>query len=224
MTKADTARLVAIVVTAYPNFDKFRDDQAVAATVNLWASIFANDDSGIVALALNKHIATSKWPPSVAEIRELMLEMQRPDLITPDKAWLAVSDLLHTEGEFNYGDLWEQLPPLIARAVESIGWRNLWRMYCEKAGTDRLAFIQQYGPMYEREKQRAMTPAQFASKIDSAAAAQPDRGQSLLAEREKARREHDADMRMLAGITQRRALGASEPNLPARLGTGGANE
>ena len=25
MTKADAARLVAIVVTAYPNFDKFKD-------------------------------------------------------------------------------------------------------------------------------------------------------------------------------------------------------
>ena len=29
MTKADAARLVAIVVTAYPNFDKFKDAKAI---------------------------------------------------------------------------------------------------------------------------------------------------------------------------------------------------
>lgn len=32
MTKADAARLVAIVVTAYPNFDKFKDAKAIEAT------------------------------------------------------------------------------------------------------------------------------------------------------------------------------------------------
>lgn len=202
MNKADAARLVAIVVTAYPNYDKFRDEQAVTATVNLWASMFAADDGRIVALALNKHIATSKWPPSVAELREIMLEIQRPDLIPPDKAWAAVSDLLHTVGEYNNGDLQHQLPPLVARAVETIGWGNLWEMhrsYCVggKPGMDRVAFVQQYGPMYEREKQRAMTPEGITAQIDRASAALPDKGQKLLETREQDRREYDERMNRL---------------------------
>lgn len=118
MTKADAARLVAIVVTAYPNFDKFKDAKAIEATVNLWAMMFEQDESGIVALAVKKHIATNKWPPSVAEVREIMLEIQHPELIEPDKAWLAVSDLMYSAGQFNHGDLSHQLPPLVARAVE----------------------------------------------------------------------------------------------------------
>ena len=129
MTKADAARLVAIVVTAYPNFDKFKDAKAIEATVNLWAMMFEQDESGIVALAVKKHIATNKWPPSVAEVREIMLEIQHPELIEPDKAWLAVSDLMYSAGQFNHGDLSRQLPPLVARAVESIGWTSLWEMH-----------------------------------------------------------------------------------------------
>lgn len=196
MTKADAARLMAIVVTAYPNYDKFRDEQAVTATVNLWASMFAKDDDKIVALALNKHIATSKWPPSVAEIREIMLEIQRPDLIPPDMAWLAVSDLLYTVGEYNHVDINRQLPPLIARAVEAIGWKSLYEMHRScyiggKPGMDRVAFIQQYGPMYEREKQRAMTPTEITDTIDSTAAALPNNGLRLLVAREQDRRERD---------------------------------
>lgn len=197
MNKADAARLVAIVVTAYPNYDKFRDAEAVKATVSLWAMMFANDDGGLVGLAVQKHIATNKWPPSVAEIRELMLELKAPDLIPPDKAWLAVSDLLYSQGQYNHGDLRRQLPPLVARAVESIGWGNLWEMhrsYCVggKPGMDRVAFMQQYEPMFQREKVRAMTPEDITAKIDAAAGALPDQGRYLLASLENDRREKEA--------------------------------
>ena len=196
MTKADAARLVAIVVTAYPNYDKFRDAEAVKATVSLWAMMFANDEGGLVGLAVQKHIATSKWPPSVAEIRELMLELKSPDLIPPDKAWLAVSDLLYSQGEYNHGNLQKQLPPLVARAVESIGWGNLYEMhrsYCRggRPGMDRVAFMQQYEPMYEREKARAMTPEDITAKIDAAAGSLPNNGRYLLEALENDRREKE---------------------------------
>lgn len=202
MTKADAARLVAIVVTAYPNFDKFKDAKAIEATVNLWAMMFEQDESGIVALAVKKHIATNKWPPSVAEIREIMLEIQHPELIEPDKAWLAVSDLMYSAGQFNYGDLSRQLPPLVARAVESIGWTSLWEMHRSayiggKPGMDRVAFMQQYTPMYEREKTRSMTPAQLTEKIDNVAGSLPDKGQHLIGYRESERRRKEQEMEAL---------------------------
>lgn len=226
MTKADAAKLVAIVVTAYPNYDKFKDEAAVTATVSLWASMFQSDDGRIVALALNKHIATNKWPPSVAEIRELMLELIRPDLIEPDRAWLAVSDLLYTTGENNHGDLHLQLPPLAARAVETIGYYNLYEMHRScyrggKPGMDRVAFMDIYKPMYEREKQRAMTPEGLTSQIDAVAAAIPDKGQHLLTDREQARREHDDTMNRIAYGWGRKALGAAET--PPELTDGEVN-
>lgn len=215
MTKADAARLVAIVVTAYPNYDKFRDDEAIKATVNLWALMFENDPSSIVGLAVKKHIATSKWPPSVAEIRELMLEAQRPDLIAPDQAWAAVSDLMYQEGQYNHGDLHQQLPPLIARAVETIGWGNLWEMhraYCVggKPGMDRVAFMQQYTPMYEREKANAMTPKAIGEGIDTALAALPDSSQKLIADREAGRRAKDEEYRRMIEINRRAAIASIE--------------
>lgn len=219
MTKADAARLVAIVVTAYPNYDKFRDAEAVKATVSLWAMMFANDDGGLVGLAVQKHIATNKWPPSVAEIRELMLELKAPDLIPPDKAWLAVSDLLYSQGQYNHGDLHQQLPPLVARAVESIGWGNLWEMhrsYCVggKPGMDRVAFMQQYEPMYQREKIRAMTPEDITAKIDAAAGALPDQGRYLLASLENDRREKEAMWNDIYTRQLRALEAAPRPQLP----------
>ena len=219
MTRAESAKLVLLLVSAYPNYDKFKDDQAIIDTTDLWAMMFENDPGAVVGLALKKHMAISKWPPSVAELRELMLEIQHPELIPPDKAWLAVSDLIYTEGQFNHGDLYKQLPPLVARAVESIGWGNLWEMhrsYCAggKPGMDRVAFIQQYTPMFEREKQRAMTPTALTEQIDRAAASSPDNSRGLLEARETKRREQK-DMLDQLFYNDRMELGTSEqPLLP----------
>lgn len=204
MTRADAAKLVAIVVTAYPAFDKFKDAEAVKATVGLWAAMFAADSAEAVGLAVREHIATSKWPPSVAEIRELMADAQHPELIPPDRAWAAVSDLLYSRGERCGGEIGGLLPPLVARAAETIGWRSLWAMHCAyaqggKPGLDRAAFLEQYRPMYEREKKRAMMPAGLAASRP----ALPGSGPALLADREADRRKRDEEDSLLAGRARR---------------------
>lgn len=176
MTRADAAKLIAIIVMAYPNFDKFRDDEHVKGVVNMWATMFSEDEPGIVGLAVKKHISTSKWPPSVAEIREIMVEIQRPDLIPPDQAWAAVEDLMDTVGEYNHGELHQQLPAMIARAVENCGgYSTIYHLRKEaynggRAGLDRLTFVQQYTPMYEREKSGAMCGKALRQAIDGVTA------------------------------------------------------
>ena len=172
MNKTDAAKLVAVVCAAYPNFDKFNNPDEVRATVNLWAMMFEGDDGALVGLAVKKHIATSKWPPSVAEIRENMLEMTAPELIPPDRAWEDVAVLLDTVSMYAEREQYaNKLAPLVCRAVDAIGWTHLLSMHRdasigEKAGMDRLAFLQQYTPMYEREKYRAMTPGGINVQID----------------------------------------------------------
>ena len=144
LTKAETIQMVALITSAYPNHDRFNSEEMIKAMVNVWANTFKDDDARIVSMAVAKHVQTSKWPPSIAEIREIMMTIQCPDLIPPDEAWLAVSDVMYAKGEF--GDGSRYLPPLIRRAVESIGWSNLWQMHRsgsigKSAGYDRVAFM-----------------------------------------------------------------------------------
>lgn len=172
MTRSDAAKLMGIIVLAYPNYDKFKDEKQIKATVDLWATMFSEDDAGIVGLAVKKHIATNKWPPSVAEIREQMLEMTAPDLIPPDRAWLAVTDYMSIHGEYRGGtDMDKSLPHLISRVVESIGYHNLYEMNCgsyrgSKPGMARIAFMNIYEPLYERARNRALTPEYVMHQID----------------------------------------------------------
>ncbi len=216
MTRSDAAKLMGIIVLAYPNYDKFKDENQVKATVDLWATMFSEDDAGIVGLAVKKHIATNKWPPSVAELRELMLEMTAPDLIAPDQAWLAVSDFIKLHGEHLYVEERDCLPPLIARAVESIGYHNLYEMNCgscrgSKPGMARTAFMNLYEQLYERERNRAMTPGYVTRQIDSAAGHLSTGERARLEDIHQRRVEkEDRDRAIWSGIIHREAIGATE--------------
>ena len=173
MTKKETISLFGILIAAYPNFDKFKDDSQVEGMVNMWATLFADDDSAIVGLAVKKHIMTSKWPPSIAEIREIMADITHPDLIAPDQAWAAVSDLLYAVGEQNHENAHRKLPPLIAQTVDAIGWHALYQLHRgsyggNKDGMDRVAFMDLYRPAYERARQEACCSASLLGNINTA--------------------------------------------------------
>ena len=177
MTREETIKVIGIITTAYPNFDKFRDEKHIRSMVAIWADMFSEDDAGLVALAVKEHISTSKWPPSIAEIREIMTRIAHPDIIPPDEAWEVVSKYLATEGEYNHGDIYRALPRAIAEAVDSIGYGQLYAMHvayarghAAKAGLDRVAFMQAYEDKVERQRRQAMLPGSLRQKIEAVSA------------------------------------------------------
>lgn len=76
---------------------------------------------------------------------------------------------------------------------------------------DRVAFMQQYTPMYEREKARDMTPGELTTQIDAVAASLPDKGQKKLADRESDRRKREQYYASLSDWNRREALAAADP-------------
>ena len=66
MTKHETMQLLAIIRAAYPGWQK-GNEQAAA---ELWAQQLRDIDANRAATALDKHIKTSKFAPTIAEIRE----------------------------------------------------------------------------------------------------------------------------------------------------------
>lgn len=227
MTKAEAAQMVAVIVAAYPNFDKFRSPDEVKNYVGLLAMMFEQDSGGAVGLAVKKHIATSKWPPSVAEIRELMLETSHPEIVPPDLAWAAVSDLMFTFGRYQWDEVKKRLPALVVRCVEVVGWKQLYELHQNdannpgrSAGLDRVAFMKQYEPMYERAKREAMTPAPITMKIAGQQAALPDTSYRLIESAEAGRRMKELEIAEEKARNQRQielAMKQDEEDRKARL-------
>lgn len=187
MTREDTIRVIGVITAAYPNSDKFRDEKLIRSMVAVWSDMFSEDDAGLVALAVKEHISTSKWPPSIAEIREIMVRIAHPDIVPPDEAWEVVSKYLDITGEYNYRDIYLALPKAIAEAVDSIGYGQLYAMHvayarghASKAGLDRVAFMQAYEDKVERQRRKAMLPGSLRQKIEAVSAGLDDGTRSLI--------------------------------------------
>ena len=70
MTQKEALQLLAVLKAAYPNSYKGMTHKEATGTANVWYMQFADMPADIVAMALNKLIATSKFPPTIAEVKE----------------------------------------------------------------------------------------------------------------------------------------------------------
>lgn len=80
MTGNEIIAILNIINTAYPRFTSGMTENEKRAQVQLWQMMFANDDSQTVLEAVKTHIVTSKYFPSIAEIRAIIREstMNKP--------------------------------------------------------------------------------------------------------------------------------------------------
>jgi hypothetical protein len=70
MSIEETIKFLALVKLSYPNSYKDIDATTQKATVNMWHKKFENTPFKIVEMALDNFMNVSKFPPTVADIRE----------------------------------------------------------------------------------------------------------------------------------------------------------
>lgn len=70
MTKEETLELMAILKAAYPNSYNGMTKQEAIGVVTVWHLHFAGVPADIVFMALQKAISSSKFPPSINEVKE----------------------------------------------------------------------------------------------------------------------------------------------------------
>lgn len=69
MTPEETAGILSMITAAYPHVYKNLGEDEAKAVVMIWAVQFKDVPADIVFMATNKAIATSKYPPTIAEIK-----------------------------------------------------------------------------------------------------------------------------------------------------------
>lgn len=220
MTEQETIKILTLIVMSYPSSEKFKDETSLKGMVAVWKTIFKDDNAQLVEMAVQKHISVNKWPPSIAEIREQMINLTRPDIVPPDVAWSAVSDLLYADGEFSNPDLYSVLPELVARTVETIGWSKLYSLHCNRYGRnadgmDRVAFMDLYKPAYEREREQAMLPERIRNVCERK---RQEIGGENIKKLESAREKRKKQDEYYEGLTRRNYKRLIEANETKLLG------
>jgi hypothetical protein len=118
----------------------------------LWCELLRDVDGGLLRAAALQHASTSKWFPTVAELREAAADIVSPDhRMTAMEAWGEVARQIREIGSYGKPEFSN---PLIRRLVTDMGWLNL--CVSGMPGADRARFIEGYNALMLREKRETM--------------------------------------------------------------------
>ena len=129
MTKAETAKLLAVLQLNYPENFRGKSDAVIDAMVNLWHGVFERDSYQLVQAAVMAYIQTStdRFMPNVGLIREQIRKLTAPDGMSEAEAWGLVKNALRN-GLYGYHEEYAKLPPVVQRCLGSENTIREWAM------------------------------------------------------------------------------------------------
>lgn len=116
---------------------------------NVWYGLLKDIDYQVCNAAIQKWMLTNKFPPTIAEIRELATEIQRGKLPDWGEAWEETCKAIRRYGFYRPKEGLESLSPLTRETVNHLGWSNL--CLSENPTADRANFRQCYEIVAKRE-------------------------------------------------------------------------
>lgn len=138
MTESEALKLVAVLAAAYPR-------QAMGqASIRAYASMLGDLDYPETDAAVRRIICSSKWLPSIAEVRAEVAEAAC-GLEPGEMAWGEVQRAI---GRWGAARTPEWSTPELAAAVGDIGWRNI--CHDTNVASTRARLIEAYRARRER--------------------------------------------------------------------------
>lgn len=152
MTKPEVAKLVAVMMAAFPSA------KVTADTSMVYERMLGDLDYPAANAAVEKLLATSRWMPTVSEIREAVLSLTEGEPKPGGEAWGEVIAAVGRYGSRRY-DVGTFLPPftdpVTAQAVRALGWVAL----CDSENqiADRARFIELYDKLAINHRRRQLS-------------------------------------------------------------------
>jgi hypothetical protein len=142
MKPNESAGVVALLKAAYPRQELDRD------TIRLYAKMLADLDAEVVVAAVERIIATSKWFPTVAEIRAETT--RNPAAKTGAEAWGGVLEQIRLVGHTSVPIFQD------ARTASTIRELGGWYRLCcsDNPISERARFIERYEQLLAEDTRR----------------------------------------------------------------------
>lgn len=145
----------------YPKENLLPDKESM----QLWHKQLEDIPYKVAEAGLNKWVATNKWSPSIADIREMAVGVTQKDLPQWGEAWQEVCTAIRRYGSYRVGEALNSLSPLARQATEQIGFLNL--CISENVMSDRANFRMIYERLAEREKANKLLPKPLQELIET---------------------------------------------------------
>ncbi len=160
MTFEEWKILVKGLKSAYTS-ERFLPDMEA---VKIWYSLLNDIDYQTANTAIMKLISVSKFPPSIAEIREAAASVSTEPLPDWGEAWEKVNKLIGNLGMYREEEALAQLDDIAAQTVRRLGFRNL--CISEDTQKDRANFRDIYNVIAQRHTEAAQMPERVKAAIE----------------------------------------------------------
>ena len=154
MERIEFATWVSALQTYYPRHNLLPN----TAAIELWWTELGDFSYGLLSAALRKWVNTERYPPSIAELREICSEIVHGKPMDWGEAWASVVSAIGRYGMYQEEKAISSLQPIVQQVVSRIGWRDI--CMSENPDTLRAQFRQVFQICQQREiEARQLPPA-----------------------------------------------------------------
>ncbi len=151
MKQSEVADLVAVIAAAFPN------QRPTERTCQVYESLLVDLDFATTQRAVARLLATSKFMPTIAEIRAAVVEVQHGARRLGGEAWGDVNEAVRRVGRNGVPEFSD---PITAECVRQLGWLSLCNSTNDVA--DRARFVELYDGLATRRRADEVAGASLA--------------------------------------------------------------
>lgn len=145
MSKQEFATLVLAMQAMYG--DEFIGTEEA---MDVWFALLYDLDYKILSKALQKHMLTNKFKPTVAELREIYADLICPVISDWSEGWEQVSKAIGHYGMYRTEEAMECFDEVTREAVKRLGFQNI--CLSENIVADRARFAEIYQAIQQRKR------------------------------------------------------------------------
>ena len=160
MTK-DEFRVLAKGLKAVYTQPNFLPD---AEAIQIWYELLKDLDYATANVAIQKHMVSSKYPPTIADIREQATEVSYGQAPLWSDGWEQVLRAMRLYGSYRLQEALDSMDDLTRKAVKRLGFKEL--CISENIAVDRANFRMVFEQLANREYEIKKLPLSLQNSIE----------------------------------------------------------
>lgn len=161
VTKKEFAIIAAAMKTYYPRENLIPNNEAM----ELWYKQLEDIPYKVAEACLNEWVATNRWSPSIADLREAASRILKGEAPDWGEGWKRVQRAISNFGYYRAQEAVASLDDLTRAVVDRMGFRNL--CLSENQEADRANFRMIYEQLVVRKEKEDQTPKAVRDLIAS---------------------------------------------------------
>ena len=136
-----------------------------ADSIKIWYQMLQDLEYKVASAAIQKYMLTNKFPPTIADIRELSATVMQGEIADWGEGWEQVLLAIRKYGSYRIAEAMDSFDPLTRQCVERLGFREI--CMSENINIDRSNFRMIYEQLAERKKKDAQIAAPLKQLIET---------------------------------------------------------